>query len=143
MKISTQLAWLIVDEGFDPMLETSLEATRRSRRRGTGSPCVRFLQQEKAMKGTNGLRRQTIAATVAAVVISFGLLAYSSGTALADPPGYTFTLLATLGGPTPGPDTFDLDFEPHSINAAGNVAFVADLKSPENVDIGEGVFASR
>jgi len=69
-------------------------------------------------------------------------MVYSPGAAQADPNDYTFTRLATVPGPVPGQatETFDLDFEPHAINAAGNVAFAADLKA--DTDIGEGVFAS-
>jgi hypothetical protein len=95
------------------------------------------------MEDTNGLPR-TISAAAGAALLSFGLIAYSPGAAQADPNDYTFTRLATVPGPVPGQTTemFDLDFEPHSINAAGNVAFAADLKA-SGTDIGEGVFAIR
>jgi hypothetical protein len=94
------------------------------------------------MENTSGLPR-TISAAAGAALLSFGLMAYSPGAAQADPNDYTFTRLATVPGPVPGQatETFDLDFEPHVINAAGNVAFAADLMKADT-DIGEGVFAS-
>src|SRR5215471_2036854 len=98
-------------------------------------------QRGTPMENTSGLP-WTISATAGAALLSFGLMVYSPGAAQADPNDYTFTRLATVPGPVPGQatQTFDLDFEPHAINAAGNVAFAADLKA--DTDIGEGVFAS-
>ena len=79
---------------------------------------------------------------IGATVLAAGLIGYLHGTAMADQSGYSFARLATVPGPSPGPDMFDLDFEPYAINAAGNVAFVADLNAG-GTDIGEGVFANR
>ena len=93
------------------------------------------------MENTSGLP-WTISAAAGAILLAFGLMAYLPEAAQADPNDYTFTRLATVPGSVPGQatETFDLDFEPHAINAAGNVAFAADLKA--DTDIGEGVFAS-
>ena len=85
---------------------------------------------------------RTIVAGVGVALLVTGLLSYLPGKALADPGSYIFTVLAHLSGPAPGGGTFDIDFEPWSVNDSSNVAFVADLKSA-GTDIGEGVFASR
>jgi hypothetical protein len=102
--------------------------------------------EEASMKNRETCRRNMLAA-VSAAWLATGLIGHPPGAALADPPGYVFTRLATVPGPGPGTQLFDLDFEPHSINAAGNVAFAADLKSKSadgtETGIGEGVFASR
>jgi hypothetical protein len=79
---------------------------------------------------------------IGATVLAAGLTGYFHGTSVADQSGYSFTRLATVPGPSPGPDMFDLDFEPNAINAAGDVSFVADLQASDT-EIGEGVFASR
>jgi hypothetical protein len=86
---------------------------------------------------------QTIVTATGAACLAIGLIGPPPKAALAEPPVYVFTRLATVPGPGPGAELFDLDFEPHSINAAGNVGFAADLKSAGGADIGEGVFASR
>jgi hypothetical protein len=88
-------------------------------------------------------RQIIIATAIGAACLVIGLIGPPPKTGQAEPPAYVFNHLATVPGPGPGTELFDLDFEPHSINAAGNVAFVADLVSASGSDIGEGVFASR
>jgi hypothetical protein len=55
--------------------------------------------------------------------------------AQAKPPGYNFTLIATLDKPAPGGGTFVNDFEPGGLNSQGDIAFGADVSTG-----GEGVF---
>jgi hypothetical protein len=58
--------------------------------------------------------------------------------AQAKPPGYSFELIATLGGSAPGGGTFVNDFEPGGLNSKGDMAFGADVSTG-----GEGVFLGR
>jgi hypothetical protein len=59
----------------------------------------------------------------------------------ATPPGYNFTPIAFLGDAAPGGGNFINDFEPSAVNNSGQVAFVADLTTPEAGN--EGVFLWR
>src|SRR5207244_10846218 len=59
---------------------------------------------------------------------------------LADHISYSFTKVATLGDPAPGPEggMHVGDFEPDNINDEGEVAFVSDLSTGN-----EGVFVGK
>ena len=72
-----------------------------------------------------------------ALLLASGLGGISLRDAQAKPSGYTFSLIATLGDPLPGPQggTFVNDFEPGGLNSNGDVAFGADANTG-----GEGVF---
>lgn len=89
------------------------------------------------MKGIKTYR-QNILTAVGIALTAIRLTATGPATALADPPGYLFTRLATIPGAAPGGGGFTHDFEPYAINAGGNAAFVADVDTG-----GEGIFVSR
>jgi hypothetical protein len=85
------------------------------------------------------IQRKAVLAKFGVCVLIVSLLAATArGVALAQPPGYNFTHIATLGGPAPGGGKFINDFEPWSINSSGDMAFAADLDTG-----GEGIFISR
>src|SRR5215471_4528643 len=111
-------------------------------KQGESLPCDHHRGRSKSMKGRERCRRIIVTA-VGAAWLTTGLIGPSLGIEFAEPLVYVFTRVATVPGPGPGTELFDLDFEPHSINAAGNVAFAADLATAGGTDIGEGVFASR
>src|SRR6516162_4446398 len=94
------------------------------------------------MESARQLRRERMITAAGAALLAFGLIASAPRADYAIPEGYTFTRLAIVPGPGPGTESFVDDFEPHAINAAGNVAFAADLMGGGS-NIGEGVFASR
>jgi hypothetical protein len=94
------------------------------------------------MESARQLKRERMITAAGAALLAFGLIASAPRAAHAGPEGYTFTRLAIVPGPGPGIESFVDDFEPHAINAAGNVAFAADLMGGGS-NIGEGVFASR
>ena len=87
-------------------------------------------------------RKAVLAKFGVCVLIVSLLLATAPGVVLAQPPGYNFTHIATLGDAAPGGGTFINDFEPWSINAASDIAFAADL-SNGGESIGEGIFVFR
>ena len=85
------------------------------------------------------IQRKAVLAKFGVCVLIVNLLAATApGIALAQPPGYNFTHIATLGDSAPGGGKFINDFEPWSINSSGDMAFAADLDTE-----GEGIFISR
>jgi hypothetical protein len=94
------------------------------------------------MESARQLKRERMITAAGAALLAFGLIASAPRAAHAGAEGYTLTRLAIVPGPGPGTESFVDDFEPHAINAAGNVAFAADLMGGGS-NIGEGVFASR
>jgi hypothetical protein len=77
------------------------------------------------------------AAAVVIMLLMAGLGGIKPRDAQAKPPGYVFTLIATLGDLIPAQSgvTFVNDFEPGGLNSQGDMAFGADLSTG-----GEGVF---
>ena len=85
------------------------------------------------------IQRKAVVAKFGVCVLIVNLLAATApGIALAQPPEYNFTHIATLGDSAPGGGKFINDFEPWSINSSGDMAFAADLDTE-----GEGIFISR
>jgi hypothetical protein len=83
------------------------------------------------------LKRRSTALVGIALLLVAGLSGTLPRDAQAKPPGYTFTLIATLGDkiPAQGGVTFVNDFEPGGLNSQGDMAFGADVSTG-----GEGVF---
>ncbi len=89
------------------------------------------------MKSNN--RRRSVGTAFGVALVVVGLLADNTpSVTLAQPNGFDFALIATLGEPAPGGGNFTFDFEPWCINNRGEVAFAADLTTG-----GEGVFLGR
>jgi hypothetical protein len=81
--------------------------------------------------------------SAAAAGLALLLVAALSGiprNAQAKPPGYAFTLVASLGDALPGQQggTFVNDFEPGGLNSKGDMAFGTDVSTG-----GEGIFLGR
>jgi len=74
------------------------------------------------MESARQLKREKMIVAAGAALLAFGLIASAPRAAHVGPEGYTFTRLAIVPGPGPGTESFVDDFEPHAINAAGNVA---------------------
>jgi hypothetical protein len=79
--------------------------------------------------------RHVVVAVGIALLVAIGPVGTTPGRALADPNGYAFTLIHSLGDDAPGGGTFFFDFEPGGLNNHGDMAFGADVSTG-----GEGVF---
>lgn len=77
-------------------------------------------------------------AVLVPLVVASGFMALQAPNAGADPSGYEFSLIKTLGDPAPGGGTFVNDFEPGGLNNHGDMAFGADVSTG-----GEGVFLGQ
>jgi hypothetical protein len=90
-----------------------------------------------------GARRRPWLSLLAAVFACATGMAYmgtAPTSAATTPTGYSFTVIATLGSAAPGGATYVNDFEPTTLNNAGEAAFTADT----DVNLGnEGVFVYR